>query len=556
MGKRKHVADDSFLDSLQLLALLDDPEAVVRSKLIPLKPLITKRLKVNQAHSTAYPSHSSPKPESMKPAKETASVVDIQRLEYNTRSFQKVLNTIVRTPLERPLTKNDLDSSELLKLASLIQKVYGQEGTKTAEDDHNERSTVVRATFDSVLNCDTSPETWAKIEAANAGVDVPRSAEPVVDGPTASFSPPPPRAPGLPELPEVKDRKLYERVFIHRSLLSHKFYLAQLEMLNTHNERLEFLGDLVLNNLTTLIIYDRYPKALEGVLTRIRSSLIDNKTLTQFAIAYGFDKLLKTQIDQEVLEAGDQKVYADAFEAYVGALALENGLDFKIIKDWLHQLYEPKLAQLDSDDNLTPINKEAKLELYLLVGSALMHPEYVIAQKGDGVHQPYVVECRINNELLGVGSASNTRDAGLRAAMDALNNRELVEKYFTMRSKADPLVSMVTPYAAESARKESEEPVDADKSISDGLFPLPAADGELRQETKNELYAHIGKTMAGITPSYRAYKDSTTDKYVAELSINGRLVCRASDTLKKRAMTRAAMTLWDNKAALNYVCNA
>nr|7DEY_A Chain A, RNase III [Scheffersomyces stipitis CBS 6054]7DEY_B Chain B, RNase III [Scheffersomyces stipitis CBS 6054]7DEY_C Chain C, RNase III [Scheffersomyces stipitis CBS 6054]7DEY_D Chain D, RNase III [Scheffersomyces stipitis CBS 6054] len=229
-----------------------------------------------------------------------------------------------------------------------------------------------------------------------------------------------------PPLPFIKDQTLYERVFVHKSVVNGKTYLDQNDLINSHNERLEFLGDSVLNNLVTLIIYDKFPSASEGKLTKMRSQLIDNHTLTQFSFEYGFDKRLKTKTDEEILKTGDQKVYADIFEAYIGALSVERGLDLREIKDWLEKLYAPKLEAFKVNFLQESVNKEAKSELYSIVGTASSHPLYVVVEEGNGSHD-FVVECRMGNDVLGRAKAPSQKEAGLRAAMDALKNRQLLE---------------------------------------------------------------------------------------------------------------------------------
>lgn len=354
----------------------------------------------------------------------------------------------------------------------------------------------------------------------------------------------------MPPLPCIKDRYLYERVFVHKSTINLKSYYNENEMRNIHNERLEFLGDSVLNNLVTIIIYTRFPNASEGDLSQIRSHLIDNKTLAQFLYDYGLNRKLRTNMSEEDRKACGQKIDADIFEAYVGALAIERGMDLAEVKEWLVQLYEPKISRYETDMNDVPLNKDAKSELYLILGSARFHPTYHVVQRGDGIDNMYLMECRMGDEVLGRGTASGQRDAGLRAAMDALQNKALLEKYHRSRMEMD--------------RTESVKNVDKIPSTADGekkaastlagctLFPIQADPNELLDvNARNQFYAELGKTI-GVVPEYQVTSKSVNE-HEARLLVTGVLVATAVDTSKKRAMTRAAMSVLNNTAALEMI---
>lgn len=477
-------------------------------------------------------------------------IVDVQKLDYSVRTIQKFLKQIIddvpnihelekiialieNSDLARELKQNtsiqlasQLKTKHLVGDAPLIEEILN--GSISLSDKNTKKLSKILKKLP--VEAETNDITIQP--TTNKAMYIGQSDDLTIDK-------------TMPKLPKINNQQLYERVFIHRSFLNQKHFLDQDELLQLHNERLEFIGDSVLNNLVTLLIYSRYPNATEGSLTKMRSHLIDNKTLAVFSHQYGFNLKLKTNIDKSVLKIGDQKIYADVFEAYIGALTMEvKDNDYSNIKNWLIELYEPKLKSFDDGIDLKPINKDAKSQLYSLIGSAQLHPIYTLLVKGDGVNKNFVMECRIKDDVLGTGGAPNQRDAGLRAAMEALQNRSMLEKYYKLRMLSDP----------EKSINSQKNPPIITKPISPNIFPIIAdlKSDLLSNEAKNELYAKLGK-VSGIVPEY-IITETEDGKFQADLKIKGKLVVRAIDSSKKKVATKAAMALLDNKEALDHVC--
>lgn len=478
--------------------------------------------------------------------------VDVQKVDYSIRTIQKNLKKVLETVPNieelknliesKTLTKStisDLQQNKLISLASKLKTKYLLGDAKILDQIIDGEINITDNDLENLRNLlKNQPQQNFQFSLPEDSRDSKSELQP------CQYS-------GLPPLPKINDPHLYERVFIHRSALNHKYYLDQDELLQAHNERLEFVGDSVLNNLVTLIIYDRYPNATEGSLTKMRSHLIDNKTLAKFSYGYGFNYKLRTNIDQAILDSGDQKIFADVFEAYVGALSMEAGLNFKHIKKWLHKLYQPKLDSFDQDTNLKPINKEAKSELYSLIGSAQLHPIYELVEKGDGVNKNFEIECRINGDVLGRGTAPNQRDAGLRAAMEALGNKPMLEKYYRIRLASDPNETVVSQKQFQSRqRSDSSNDQEITKNIDLSKFPIKVDTSSelLQNDAKNELYARLGKTI-GVVPEY-IVTATPDDQFEVDLKIKGILVAHAKDSSKKKVMTKAAMAVLNNEEAM------
>lgn len=111
--------------------------------------------------------------------------------------------------------------------------------------------------------------------------------------------------------------RLYEVAFIHRSA---SFTLPDGKKVN--NERLEFLGDSVLDAILSDYLFDLFPDANEGFLTKIRSRIVNREVLNQLAISMGIDKILISHVNSL---HPTRNLYGDAFEALIGAVFLDKG---------------------------------------------------------------------------------------------------------------------------------------------------------------------------------------------------------------------------------------
>ena len=117
--------------------------------------------------------------------------------------------------------------------------------------------------------------------------------------------------------------RIYEAAFIHRSA---SFYLPDGKRIN--NERLEFLGDAVLDAILSDYLFEKFPDANEGFMTKIRSRIVNREVLNQLAISMGLNKILVSNVNST---HSTRNLYGDALEALIGAVFLDKG--FKKTKD-------------------------------------------------------------------------------------------------------------------------------------------------------------------------------------------------------------------------------
>ena len=184
-----------------------------------------------------------------------------------------------------------------------------------------------------------------------------------------------------------------------------------------NNERLEFLGDSVLNLVVADQLYQRYPKLPEGDLSRLRASLVKESTLAEIAVALNIGDSLQLG-EGELKSAGWRRpsVLADAMEAIIGATYIDGG--FTASQQLVGRLYADRLDKLDPK----AVGKDAKslLQEYLQAQKADV-PEYtVLATEGEAHCQTFRVECYVRKfQLKTQGEGSSRRAAEQLAAQTA-----------------------------------------------------------------------------------------------------------------------------------------
>jgi ribonuclease-3 len=139
--------------------------------------------------------------------------------------------------------------------------------------------------------------------------------------------------------------ELYEIAFIHRSAT---FTLPNGKKVN--NERLEYLGDAVLDAILSDYLFEKFPEANEGFLTKIRSRIVNRDVLNQLAISMGINKILLSRINSTHLT---RNLYGDAFEALIGSVFLDKGFrktKYVFIKNVLNKYLDlNEIVRTDTD---------------------------------------------------------------------------------------------------------------------------------------------------------------------------------------------------------------
>ena len=185
------------------------------------------------------------------------------------------------------------------------------------------------------------------------------------------------------------------------------------------NERLEFLGDAVLEITISEYLYKQFKKYAEGTLTKIRQYLVCEKTLAGIAASINLGEYIHVGRGEELTDCRNRpKVLADAFEALVGAIYLDSeSFAIQGAKDAVLGLFK---AELERSDQMHAGDYKTLLQQFVEKdGSSLL--EYVVVSEDGPEHQKvFNVIAKINNNVVGHGSATTKKDAEMLAARSAL----------------------------------------------------------------------------------------------------------------------------------------
>lgn len=214
---------------------------------------------------------------------------------------------------------------------------------------------------------------------------------------------------------QFNDATLLRQAFTHRSYLNeHRGEAAG------HNERLEFLGDAVLELIATHFLYEKFPQETEGELTAYRAALVNAVTCAEVAQELGMnDYLLLSRGEQKDTGRARNILLANAFEALVGAIYLDQG--YEATKDFIAKRLFPKIDEI------------VRKKLWQDAKSALQEkaqefegvtPSYAVLHESGPDHaRDFSVGVYIKDEIAGEGSGKSKQEAEQAAARAALEKK-------------------------------------------------------------------------------------------------------------------------------------
>ncbi|NIZ40426.1 ribonuclease III [Spirochaetales bacterium BR193] len=200
--------------------------------------------------------------------------------------------------------------------------------------------------------------------------------------------------------------------------LRHSSYANEQKDPVLSNERLEFLGDAVLDIIIVEYLYHRFPSYTEGQLTRIKANLVCEPTLTKIAHNLHIGQCLLLNKGEE-RDGGRNKpaLLADAVEAVIGAIYLDQGLESA--KKFIFHIYDPFLNELFNEDQLLYKDAKSRLnECRQKAGKTL--PTYSILKEwGEDHAKIYEVGIFFDEELIATGTGHSKKEASQDAAQKA-----------------------------------------------------------------------------------------------------------------------------------------
>lgn len=218
----------------------------------------------------------------------------------------------------------------------------------------------------------------------------------------------------MTNLPTFINQRLFEQAFTHRS------YLNEAKENTDSNERLEFLGDSIISFVVSQHLYTQFPHYNEGVLTNLRSLLVNTKSLGEMAKKLDFGNLLKlSKGENESHGRENQSILADSYEAFVGALFLDQGLE--AASDFINTTLLENVKELIEKKSFK--DPKSLLQEYAQ-GKKQGSPVYkVVEEEGPAHAKLFTVHVSIANSVVGEGKGKSKQEAEENAAKQALENK-------------------------------------------------------------------------------------------------------------------------------------
>jgi ribonuclease-3 len=212
-------------------------------------------------------------------------------------------------------------------------------------------------------------------------------------------------------VPEFKNQKLLHQAFVHRS------YLNEAKEDLESNERLEFLGDSILSFVVSEHLYITYPQFDEGILTNLRSLVVNTKSLAKTAKRLGFgDHLMLSRGEEDSKGRENESILANTFESVIGALFMDQGID--AVKTFLFAVLIPNIEEYVQKK----VFKDPKSLLQEYVQSKKQNsPVYkVLHEEGPAHAKLFTIGVFVENELMGEGQGKSKQEGEEKAAEQAL----------------------------------------------------------------------------------------------------------------------------------------
>lgn len=209
----------------------------------------------------------------------------------------------------------------------------------------------------------------------------------------------------------ISNKNIYVEALIHRS------FLEENEQYNFSNERLEFLGDSVLNLVIGEYLFNKFPKEEEGFLTKVRAKLVNRNALSSVAenINLGDLLIISSNVPKSITH-NSKSMLSDALEALIGAIYLDKGIE--TCKKFIQKnILEPALK---NGEHLVDENYKSQLLEYAQANKLAIPVYQIISEEGPHHDKTFTAEVLIEGKALGEGKGKSKKEAEQNAARVAL----------------------------------------------------------------------------------------------------------------------------------------
>ncbi len=209
----------------------------------------------------------------------------------------------------------------------------------------------------------------------------------------------------------ISDRNIYVEALIHRS------FLEENDQFTFSNERLEFLGDSVLNLVIGEYLFNKFPNEEEGFLTKVRAKLVNRNALSLVAENMNLAEflILSSSLPKSITH-NSKSMLSDALEALIGAIYLDKGIE--ACKQFIQKrILEPALK---NGDHLIDENYKSQLLEYAQANKLAIPVYQIISEEGPHHDKTFTAEVIIGEKVLGEGKGKSKKEAEQNAAQVAL----------------------------------------------------------------------------------------------------------------------------------------
>lgn len=208
------------------------------------------------------------------------------------------------------------------------------------------------------------------------------------------------------------DITLYELAFTHSS------YNVDANTKHQDYERLEFMGDSVINFVVADLAFSIHKEMTQGELSKLRAAIVQSKSLASKALNYNFNEYIRLGHSLPENTRGSKRILEDVFEAFVGAMYFDQGREFTY--EFVKKLFIDDVKQFEMKQ-IKDYKSELQEEMQAEHREAVKY--IVVEEYGPAHDKTFIVKVTYNDVTLGIGEGKSKKDAEQKAACDALRKK-------------------------------------------------------------------------------------------------------------------------------------